>query len=231
MNLEEEAELRRKLIAIAKKCLQHKLMSVTWGNLSVRLGDDSVIITPSGVEKTALKPEDLLIVDLDGNVVKGRFRPSIETLMHVRIYRERSDVNAVIHTHSHYAMALAAMGIPIPVLTVEFAAAVGHEIPVTRFVMPGSAELAEEVAKALGKDKLVVLIRNHGVVAVGKEIEEAYHVAVLTEEEARTYFWVKLLEKEEASRIPQDKVKIIRSLFKEKYGQKERKAILDLGES
>ena len=222
-----EYELREKLIKVARRCFQYRLMAGTWGNLSVRFDREKVLITPSGFEKTALKPENLLLMDLEGNILKGDLKPTIETSMHLGIYKARDDVNAVIHTHSPYAMMLSVINEPIPVLTVEFASAVGHEVPVTGLVLPGTKDLADEVVKALGEDRVAVLIRNHGVVAVGESLEKAYHVAILVEEEARTYFWIMLLGKNEMSRIPEEFVKKMKSFFKKKYGQK-GEIVLDL---
>jgi len=222
-----EYELRDKLVKVARKCFYYRLMAGTWGNLSVRVDHERVLITPSGFEKAALKPENLLLMDLDGNILKGDLKPTIETCMHLKIYKARDDVNAVIHTHSPYAMMMSVINQSIPVLTVEFASAVGHEVPVTRFVLPGTKDLADEVVKALGKDKMAVLIRNHGVVAVGKSLEKAYHVAILVEEESRTYFWIMLLGRDEISKIPGEFIKKMRSFFEKKYGQK-GEIVLDL---
>lgn len=222
-----EYELREKLIKVARKCFQYRLMAGTWGNLSVRFDREKVLITPSGFEKTALKPENLLLMDLEGNILRGDLKPTIETSMHLGIYKARDDVNAVIHTHSPYAMTLSVINEPIPVLTVEFASAVGHEVPVTGFVLPGTKDLADEVVKALGEDRVAALIRNHGVVAVGESLEEAYNVAILVEEEARTYFWIMLLGKSETGRIPTELVEKMRKFFKKDYGQK-GKIVLDL---
>ena len=222
-----EYELREKLVKVARKCFQYRLMAGTWGNLSMRVDHEKVLITPSGFEKAALKPENLLLMDLEGNILKGDLKPTIETSMHLEIYKARTDVNAVIHTHSPYAMMLSVINEPIPILTVEFASAIGHEVPVTKFVLPATKDLANEVVKALGEDRVAVLIRNHGVVAVGESLEKAYHVAILVEEEARTYFWIMLLGKNEMSRIPEDFVKKMKSFFKKKYGQK-GEIVLDL---
>ena len=222
-----EYEFREKLVRVARKCIQYKLMAGTSGNLSVRIDRGKVLITPSGFEKTALKPEDLLLMDLDGNILKGDLKPTIETSMHLEIYKARDDVNAVIHTHSPYAMMLSVINEPIPVLTVGFASAVGHEVPVTDLVLPGTKDLADEVVKALGENKVAVLIRNHGVVAVGESLEEAYNVAILVEEEARTYFWTMLLGKDETGRISTELIEKMRKFFKKGYGQRGR-IILDL---
>ena len=192
------------------------------------LDKERILITPSGFEKSALKPEHLLIVDLDGTVLQGDLKPSVETWMHTAIYKAREDVNAVIHTHSPYATLFASINEPIPAVTVDFALAIGHEVPVTKYVPPGSKDLAQEVVKVLGKDKLVVLIRNHGAVAVGKKLEDAYHAALLLEKEAEMYFKIKLLGKVEEAKLPPEEVNRLHSIYVKAYGQKEGKITLKL---
>jgi len=215
-----EGTLRKKLVLIAKKAYEHRLMTGTWGNLSARVSIDKILITPSGFEKDLLKVNDLLLVDLDGKILRGRWSPSTETPMHTHIYRVRDEVHAVIHTHSHYATVFAVRSEPIPPLTVEFAAVIGHEIPVTRYVRAGTREAAEEIVKTLGDGK-AVLLKNHGVVAVGESIEEAYHVALLVEEEARTYYLVKLLG-EPIDKISAEEINILHEFYLSRYGQREK---------
>jgi L-fuculose-phosphate aldolase len=224
MKNKEEDIFRKKLVLIAKKAYEHRLMTGTWGNLSARISIEKILITPSGFEKDLLKANDLLLIDLDGKILKGKWSPSIETPMHVHIYRVRDDVHAVVHTHSHYATVFAVRGEPIPPLTVEFAAVVGHEIPVTRYVRAGTREAAEEIVKTLGDGK-AVLLKNHGVVAVGESIEEAYHVALLVEEEARTYYLMKLLGGT-IETIDTEEIKILHEFYVKKYGQWGKKILL-----
>ena len=228
MASKRELELRKKLAAVARKCFEYRLMAGTWGNLSVRMDEKRVLITPSGFEKAALKPEHLLVVDLNGNVLKGKLKPSVETWMHTAIYKARSDVNAVIHTHSPYATLFASINEPVSVISVDYALAVGHDAPVTRYVSPGSKDLADEVVRTLGKDKSVALIRNHGAIAVGKDLEEAYHAAILLEQEAMMCFRAKLLEKIEVAKLPIDEVERLHSAFIKAYGQKKKKITLKL---
>ena len=220
----DEIVLRKKLVLIAKKSYEHRLMTGTWGNLSARVSKNKILITPSGFEKDLVKVNDLLLMDLHGKVLKGRWKPSIESPMHTHIYRVREDVNAIIHTHSHYATVFAVRGEPIPPLTVEFAAVVGHEVPVTEYVRAGTQEAAEEITKTLGHRK-AVLLKNHGVVAVGESIEDAYHVALLVEEEARTYYLMKLLGGA-INIINSEEIKVLRDLYIGKYGQRGKKILL-----
>ena len=218
-----EIELRNKLVTVARKVAQAGLVAGTWGNISARLDDKKVLITPSGISKEVLKPEDLLVVDLEGNVVKGNLKPSMETPMHTKIYAMRQDVNAVVHTHSPYATAFAIAGKPLPVLTVDFASVIGHEVPVTKYVRPGTKELAEEVVKTLG-NRTAVLIKNHGVVAVGDTLDEAFSVALLIEEQAKMYIFARILGRVDI--LEEDEVRAIRGYYLHDYGQKGKKIVL-----
>ncbi len=195
----------------------------TWGNLSIRIDNDKMLITPSGFEKDILKTSDLLLLNLNGELIRGRWKPSIETPMHIRIYRARNDVNAIIHTHSHFATVFAVSGESIPPITVEFAAVVGHEVPVTRYVRAGTEEAAEEIVNTLDSGR-AVLLKNHGVVAVGESIEEAYHVALLVEEEAKTYYLLKLLGKQ-FEKLSREEVRVLHEFYLHKYAQTGRKIL------
>ncbi|PUA32077.1 MAG: hypothetical protein B9J98_04280 [Candidatus Terraquivivens tikiterensis] len=220
-----EQELRRKLVALGKKAFEYGLLRGTWGNISARLNKDSMLITPSGFEKAALRPSDLLLMDLQGNVLRGRWKPSSEAPMHSLIYRAREDVKAVMHTHSYYATAMAVVGQEIPVLTSEFASAVGHRVPVTRYAVSGTWDLAEEVVRALGSGK-AVLLRNHGVVAVGDSLEEAFQTALLVEDEARTFFLANSMGY--AKPLGAEDVKELREAYLRNYGQEKRRLTLKL---
>lgn len=219
-----ETILRRKLTLIAKKAYEHHLMTGTWGNLSARVDKDKILITPSGFEKDLLKANDLLLINLNGKILRGKWNPSIETPIHTYIYHVRDDVHGIVHTHSHYATVFAVMGESIPPLTVEFATVIGHEIPVTKYVRSGTREAAEEIVKTL-RDGKAVLLKNHGVVAVGESIEEAYHVALLVEEEARTYYLMKLLGSP-IDTINSEEIKILHDFYIKKYGQWGKKILL-----
>ncbi|MEM1666786.1 MAG: class II aldolase/adducin family protein [Nitrososphaerota archaeon] len=218
-----EQELRRKIVSIGKKAFDYKLLSGTWGNISARFGKDKMLITPSGFEKVALKPSDIVLMDLQGNILRGKWKPSSEVPVHSLIYKAREDVNAVIHMHSHYAIALAVTGQEIPVLTSEFAAAVGHKVPVTRYAMSGTQEFAEEVVRTLGEGK-AVLLRNHGVIAVGDSLEDAFQTALLVEDEARTFILASSLGY--AKPLDVNEVKRLRDAYLKSYGQEKRRLSL-----
>ncbi|MEM2178748.1 MAG: class II aldolase/adducin family protein [Candidatus Methanomethylicaceae archaeon] len=212
-----EKELRIKLIEIAKRVSQAGLVTGTWGNISAKLSDNEILITPSGFGKSELNPEHLIVIDMNGKVIRGELKPSMETFMHVNIYTHRPDVNAIIHTHSPAATAFAVVNKAIPVITVDFASVVGETIPVAQYARPGTEKLAEVATKTLNK-KAAILLRNHGVVAVGNSLDEAFHVAVIVEEAAKIYIYASLIGK--PILIPNEEVKAIRDYYLREYGQK-----------
>ncbi|MBK7975872.1 MAG: class II aldolase/adducin family protein [Deltaproteobacteria bacterium] len=155
------------------------------GNVSTRIPDTNhVLVTPSQVPIDALGAADVVTISVDGDFVDGNRPPSSEARVHAAIYRARPDVGAVIHGHSPYATALAVLGRPIEPIMDEFLPYVGGTVEVAPFGMSGSAELIEGTVEALGP-RAAVLLRHHGQVAVGKNLDKAFQVAELVEWAAR----------------------------------------------
>lgn len=178
-------ELRRQVLKTAQEILAARMVTGTWGNVSLRVpGEELLIITPSGMEYEKLQPEDMVLVDFSRQVKEGSYRPSIETPMHLAIYQNRPDVNAVVHVHSPYATAFAVAGKSIPVILEETAQAVGHVIEVVPYARCGSMLLASQVVDTLGSSGRVVLLAMHGMVGVGTDIRDALKVCYVTEKTA-----------------------------------------------
>jgi L-fuculose-phosphate aldolase len=157
------------------------------GNVSRRIprgGGDLMAVTASRVPYDRFTIDDVLVVDLDIEPAWGEGVPSSESLMHAAIYRARPDAGAVIHTHSVYASAFAAAGRPIPVVLDEQVLALGGAVEVAAYASSASEELAEHVVAALG-ECAAALLRNHGVVGVGANMEEAIAVVELVERVAQ----------------------------------------------
>lgn len=174
------------LVALARKMLAMGLVTGTAGNLSARSGDH-VLMTPSGVDYELMEAEDLVAVDLDGKPVHPGGNPSVDTMSHVAVYRARSDVGAVIHTHSPYAAAFSTLGREIPPLITEAAGFLGGAIRVMGYLPPASPELGYQMAEGIGGDR-AVLLPNHGVMATGESLKKAFHAAVAVEESAQVAF-------------------------------------------
>jgi L-fuculose-phosphate aldolase len=177
-------DIRSAVVEAARELERRGLVEHSSGNLSVRQGD-LVLVTPSGVGYRDLGPEQLVTIDLDGTVVTGQLRPSVESAMHLAVYRARDDVGAVIHTHPVHASAFAAARKPIPAFLDELGLYLGGQVEVTEYAPSGSSELAQNAAKALG-DRAACLLASHGLLACGKGLDEALHVSTLVERAATT---------------------------------------------
>ena len=178
----EFEDIRREIVDIGKKLVERRLTYGTCGNISCRAPDGRrMLITPSGVPYEMIKPEDILILNFHGEIEKGDLRPSVETPFHLAIYRRRGDVNAVIHIHSQYTLAVSAVSDFVPVFLDEIFSHIGGDLQVSRYALPGSAELAKNVIEALG-DRNAALLSNHGAVCCGRNLKEAFEIAEIVEE-------------------------------------------------
>ena len=161
----------------------------TGGNVSVRVeGEEVIAVTPSGKAYAGLSPADICVVKFDGSVAEGAFSPSVETRMHLAVYRNRPDVNAVVHTHQPYASILALINEPIPPLFDEVVVKIGPSVEVIPYAVSGSSELEENVAASLGNGCNCYIIQNHGALSLGISLEAAYHNAGLLEKTAQAYY-------------------------------------------
>lgn len=186
-------------VAIQEACVRLEaegLVAEASGNVSVRLpskdGRDLIAITPSQVPYRKLRPEQILIIDYERNVIDGEGKPSSESVTHLTAYRARADVGAVIHSHSVYASALAVAGQGIPPLIDEQVVTLGGEVQVAEFGMSASQDLADNAVKAL-ELRQAVLLRSHGALSVGRDLDEVLAVAALVERMAKIYILARTL--------------------------------------
>lgn len=211
-------EERREILEISRKMVEKGLVVGTAGNISLRLEDPAglIAITPSGRYYELLKEEDIVIVDFKGEAVDGELLPSIETMLHIMIYKARPKINAIIHTHSVFASILAVAGLEIPPILDEQVISVGGEIKVAPYAPPGSQELARNVVATLG-NRNAVLLANHGVVALGRDLREAFTIAEIVEKTAKVYFGTLLLGK--VNPLPPEVVSAEKALFSSIWGE------------
>ncbi|MBS8121089.1 class II aldolase/adducin family protein [Haloferax volcanii] len=194
--------------------LHQGLTEGTGGNISAQ-ADDLVAISPSGMPYDEIESEDVPVVTLDGELVAGDRKPSSEVRMHTGILREREDAGAVVHNHSPYASTFASLGEPIPASHYLIAFA-GDEIPVAGYETYGTQGLADLALEALGDDYNACLLENHGVVAVGDSVAEAYEVALMVEYCARIHY--QALNIGEPSLLPDEEIDTLLDRFAD-YGQ------------
>ena len=182
------ATMREEVCALHQELPRYNLVVWTMGNVSARDPETGlIVIKPSGLRFEHLRPENMVVVDLDGEVVEGDLKPSSDTASHCYIYREMPEVNGIVHTHSRYATAFAALGVPIPCFLTGMADEFGGEIPCGGFALIGGEEIGREVVRCLsGSRSPAVIMQNHGVFTIGKSAEAAVKAAVMAEDSACT---------------------------------------------
>ncbi len=180
---------KEQVLSIARATKEQGLVSASWGNVSVRpAGEDKMVITPSGLDYFSLEYSDMVVLDFDGKVLQGTHKPSSEYLLHKEIYLNRSDVLAIIHTHSIFSTVFAAVQKPIPVIMEELAQVNGGQAKVADYALSGSAELAKNCVEGLG-DRSAVLLARHGLVGVATTLAEALKICQVVEKAAQIAFY------------------------------------------
>ncbi|MBU5439102.1 class II aldolase/adducin family protein [Tissierella sp. MSJ-40] len=211
-------ELRQQVIEKGIQLKEYGLITLTGGNVSGRDKETGlIVITPSGMEYSKLKPEDVVVVDIDGNIKDGHRKPSSDLITHLQIYRAREDINGIIHTHSTYASCFAILNESIPVASTTMANEVGGEVPVAKYAPVGSEELGINIIEKIGNQK-AVLLQNHGVFTFGEDPHHALVAAVMFEDAAKAYYLAKAIG--EPVLLPEEEVKRANELFKNVYGQR-----------
>lgn len=197
---------------------KNRLVTATSGNVSGRDTDSGlIIIKPSGVGFDKLISEHLVVLKPDGEVVKGDLKPSVDTVTHLYVYRHRTDVNSIIHTHSPFATSFALLGQTLPICLTTIASEFGTHIPVSDFARIGGEEIGKEIVEKIGNCP-AILMRNHGVFTVGPTVGAALKAAVMLEEAAQTVHYAML--RGEVKELPQDVIEDAFRFYREKYGQK-----------
>ena len=215
---EDSIETRQKVIDACLFLLNKGLVIATWGNVSIRLADGNILITPSRIPYEEMKPEDLVVLAPDGSVVNGFRRSTSEREIHRGILNARPDLHAVVHTHSAYAMACCAREGGIPPLSEEMAQLLGGGVPLSKRFVPSEnhVELGEVIVDSLGSAN-AALIRNHGPVCCGRSLDEAIACAQVVEKSAKMY--LHLRGAGEMNVLEDRWVKAGRTYFTDAYGK------------
>ncbi|HWO78205.1 MAG TPA: L-ribulose-5-phosphate 4-epimerase [Bacillus sp. (in: firmicutes)] len=216
----------KKLVCKANKSLKElNLVKWTSGNVSYRDPESNkVIIKPSGVHFDELKPEDMVVVDLDGNIIEGHLKPSVDTASHLYVYRNRDDIHSVVHTHSPFATSFAIRGKDIPSYTTTAANMFKDYVPCSDFAAIGEEEIGKQIVDLIGTSP-AVLLRNHGVFTVGTDVEQALKAAVILEETAE-YAHYATLHEPDIMPLSKDIIAQCNHFYKTSYGQTEKKTKL-----
>jgi ribulose-5-phosphate 4-epimerase/fuculose-1-phosphate aldolase len=204
-------DISERMVKAGGELYDHGLVKGTSGNISARIPDtDTFLIKPSGVRMNLLEPDKLVLVDFQGNRIKGELPVSLETPIHAAVYRARKDVQAVVHTHAPTATAFGIAKTEILPLQIEVFMLLPNGVPVVPFEAPGSEALANAIQKRMA-DYDAVILENHGIVTVGSTIEAACNLNEMVEEAAK----IQLLVMNLAGRDALDLAKITEKFKKE----------------
>jgi len=213
MIMQKERELVRDY---GRKLIETGLTTGTGGNISIYNRDRGLMaIKPTGIDYMEIEAEDIPIMDLEGNRIDGDKLPSSEFKMHAIFYKKRDDVQSVVHTHSTYSATISCMNWEIPPVHYLVAFA-GEKVPCADYATYGTPELAENAYKAMGKNYNATLLANHGLLAVGHNIQAAFNTAEEIEFCAELYYRTKTIGKPVL--LPREEMKRVAGKFKS-YGQ------------
>lgn len=187
-----ELAVKQALLAVAKEMITCGLVEGTAGNVSARLPNGQVVLTPSSLDYNAMTLDDLVVTDIDGTVLEGSRTPTSEKSLHLACLRKHADIGAVMHCHAMFATMFAVVRQPIPCVIEEFDVYVGGDVPVADYQLTGSDALAEEVSNRVA-DRGAVLMANHGLLCVGKNPADVLKVAKLVERTAKIIWGARLL--------------------------------------
>jgi L-fuculose-phosphate aldolase len=215
------AELRQKIVETGLACLALGIVHGTAGNFSRRCVETGLIaISPSGIPYSETAPHDCVVMTVDGEVVDGTRRPSSETPMHTMIYRARPDVYAVLHTHSHFSTVVSCIRSELPAILTEVAVVLGGPVRVARYGMTATADIGRSVVEQLTPSTRAVLLKNHGLVTMGRDFSETMAIAEIVEESAKVYVHALAVHGgREPELVPMDLIPEMRNRFLASYGQ------------
>ncbi len=204
-----EKQVREKVIEAGKYLLSSGLVVRTWGNISIRVDDTFMLITPSGRKYDDLELDDLVLVNYHNLEFESKIKPSSETELHAAIYMARNEINAVIHTHQQFASVVAAARKEIPALTDDQAQLLGASVKLANYALTGSKLLVMNTLKAL-KNRMAALMSNHGAICLGRDIEEAFTACQMLEKTCKIFVFsqslggAKPIKKFEAKKLHAD---------------------------
>ena len=213
-------KLKEQLVELHLELPKNHLVAWTGGNVSARDPETGlIVIKASGIRYEEMRPKHMVVVDVDGKMVEGDYKPSSDVYSHLYIYRHRPDVGGVVHTHSAYATAFAAVNKPIPVVLTAIADEFGGPIPCGGFALIGDDAIGKVVVESIGKSP-AVLLKNHGVFTIGKDAKSAVKAAVMVEDNARTV-WL-AMQIGTPDEIPQLEVEKLHDRYLHAYGQSDK---------
>ncbi len=210
-------EIRNEIANLGREIAACGFNLGTWGNISARIDDNHIAITPSGIAYDIITAKDIVVIDLMGNIMEGNKKPSIELPLHSAIYKAKSNINAIVHTHSVCCTAFAIARKPIPATCEDMIQIVGGQVEVAEYFLPGSKGLAQSAVTALG-NKSACIMANHGLLTAADTLYEAYKISQIVEKSAQTVIYANSLGG--AIELSQADIDFMRDFYLNKYGQR-----------
>jgi len=191
-NSEQLRQYRQQIIDGGLRLVKEGLVARTWGNLSIRVDQDHMLITPSGRSYEDLGPEDIVLVNYHTSQYEGKIKPSSEKGLHCEIYRTRKEIHAVIHTHQMNASTVAAARREVPPILDDMAQIIGPTVRVAEYALPSTKKITKKTVKAL-RGRKAALMANHGAVCIGRDLEEAFVVCQVLEKACKAFIEAEFL--------------------------------------
>jgi len=209
--------LRQSVIDAGNKLVAEGLVARTWGNVSIRINKDQMLITPSGRKYDELELKDIVLVDINTHKYEGDIKPSSEYKLHTEIYKTRPKIGAVIHTHQMNASTVATAGRTVPPILDDQAQIIGPDIRVAPYALPSTKKIVKATVKAL-KGRMAALMANHGAVCIGRDIDEAFVVAQVLEKACKAFIEAEFLGG--AKSINKFEAHLMHQFYLKKYSKK-----------
>lgn len=208
---------RQQVIDAGNKLVAEGLVARTWGNVSMRIDSDHMLVTPSGRKYEELKIGDIVLVNINTHEYKGDIKPSSEYKLHTEIYKTRPKIGAVIHTHQMNASTVAAARREVPPILDDQAQIIGPNIRVAAYALPSTKKIVKETVRAL-KGRMAALMANHGAVCIGRDIDEAFVVAQVLEKACKAFIEAEFLGG--AKGINKFEAHLMHQFYLKKYSKK-----------
>lgn len=177
---------KQSVIDAALEIKAAELIHLTGGNVSLRTATGHILITPSGMPYETMTPDQILVMDGEGNILEGTLRPSVDTVALLHIYKHMPQVNAIIHTHQPYATAVGLIADELPPITTTLCNACKGAVKVAPYSSPASLDMGVQTVEHIG-DRLAIILKHHGVIAIGKDLDQALFSAIYLEDTAKGY--------------------------------------------
>ncbi len=213
-------DLKEEVRSTGIKLIENNLVAGTWGNISARIDDKYMVITPSGVDYKIATSDDMVIVNIHDLTYDHPLKPSSEVKLHSQIYKVRSDVGAVIHIHSMSVSTIAATRREIPPILDDMVQILGPSIKIAKYALPSTKKLVKETMKAL-KGRNAAILANHGGIALGRDINEAFTAAMILEKTCRVFIESEFLGG--AKSINRFEARLMHEYYKRKYSKQGKK--------